>query len=261
MENIHVHKTAIIHSGARISPGVSIGPYSIIEENVSLGDNVRVGSHCVITGQTTIGANCKIYTSAVVGSAPQDKKFSADDNVFLNIGENNVIREFVTINPGTVEGGGKTVIGNNNLLMAYCHIAHDCIVGNNCILANAATLAGHVILEDSAIIGGFSGIHQYCRLGRLCIVGGYSKAVQDVPPFSMVDGHPAKVVNINALGLKRAQFSLEKIRELKKAFRILFHSGLSKTNALERLTKEVAMSPEIEHLIFFVKTTKRGLCS
>ena len=138
MENINIHKTAIIHSGAKVSSGVSVGPYSVIESHVTLGDNVRVGSHCFVTGQTTVGKNSKIYTGAVVGSAPQDIKHSAEDNVFLNIGENNVIREYVTINPGTAEGGGKTIIGSNNLIMAYCHIAHDCIIGNHCVMANAA---------------------------------------------------------------------------------------------------------------------------
>jgi UDP-N-acetylglucosamine acyltransferase len=261
MENINIHKTAVIHPGAQFSSGVNVGPYSVIDESVTLGDNVRVGSHCVITGQTKIGKNCKIYTGAVIGSAPQDKKHSSDDNVFLNIGENNTIREYVTINPGTLEGGGKTVIGNNNLLMAYCHVAHDCIIGNNCVMSNNATLAGHVTVEDNAVIGGMSAIHQFTRLGRLCIVGGCSKIVQDVPPFSMCDGHPAKVVRTNAVGLERAGISSETSLKLKKAFKILFFSGLSKTHALKQIEKEIEPCPEIEHLTFFVKTTKRGLCS
>jgi UDP-N-acetylglucosamine acyltransferase len=260
MENVNIHKTAVIHPGAKLSSGVTVGPYSVIEGSVSLGDNVRIGSHCVITGQTTIGRNCKIYTGAVIGSAPQDKKHSADDNVFLNIGENNVIREYVTINPGTVEGGSKTVVGNNNLIMAYAHIAHDCIIGNNCVMANAATLGGHVTLEDNAMIGGLSAVHQFVRLGRLAIVGGCSKVVQDVPPFSTCDGHPAKVVNTNVIGLKRSQIPLESVRQLKKAFKILFHSGLSKTTALERIADEGDPCPEVEHLIFFAKTSERGMC-
>ena len=261
MENITVHKTAIIHPGAKLSPGVSIGPYSIIEENVTLGDNVRVGNHCVITGQTTIGRNCKIYTGAVIGSAPQDKKFSSDDNVFLNIGENNLIREYVTMNPGTLEGGGKTVVGDNNIFMAYSHVAHDCIIGNNCVMANAVSLAGHVILEDGVIIGGLSAVHQFVRLGRLSIVGGCSKIVQDVPPFSMVDGHPAKVIQPNTVGLKRAGFNSDTVLLLKKAIKILFHCGLSRKHALERIETELPSTAEIEHLIFFAKTSKRGLTS
>lgn len=261
MENVTIHKTAIIHPGAKLSSGVSIGPYTVIEGSVTLGDNVRVGSHCVLTGQTTIGRNCKFYTGAVVGSAPQDKKFSADDNVFLNIGDNNVVREYVTINPGTAEGGGKTTIGNNNMIMAYAHIAHDCIIGNNCIMANAATLGGHVTIEDNAVIGGFSAVHQFVRLGRLSIVGGCSKVVQDVPPFSMCDGHPVKVIRTNAVGLKRAQIPEESIRKLNKAFKILFRSGLSKTNALEKIANEVDACAELDHLIFFAKTTERGMSS
>jgi len=261
MENINVHKTAVIHPGAKFSSGVTIGPYSVIEGSVTLGDNVRIGSHCMITGQSTISRNCKIYTGAVIGSAPQDKKHSSDDNVFLNIGENNIIREYVTINPGTVEGGSKTVIGDNNLIMAYAHIAHDCVIGNNCVMANAATLAGHVTIEDNAMIGGLSAVHQYVRLGRLSIIGGCSKVVQDVPPFSTCDGHPARVVNINVIGLKRAQVPQESIRNIKKAFKFLFRSRLSKTTALENISEQLESCPEIEHLVFFAKTSERGMCS
>ncbi len=261
MENVNIHKTAVIHSGAKLFSGVSVGPYSIVEGDVSLGDNVRIGSHCVITGQTKIGRNCKIYTGAVIGSAPQDKKHSADDNVFLNIGENNVIREYVTINPGTVEGGSKTVVGSNNLIMAYAHIAHDCVIGNRCVMANAATLGGHVTLEDNAMIGGLSAVHQFVRLGRLAIIGGCSKVVQDVPPFSTCDGHPAKVITINSIGLRRSQISEESIKKLKKAFKLLFHSGLSRTTALERIASEIEPCPEVEHLTFFAKTSERGMCS
>jgi UDP-N-acetylglucosamine acyltransferase len=261
MENINIHKTAVIHPGAKLSSGVSVGPYSVIDGTVTLDDNVRIASHCVITGQTMIGRNCKIYSGAVIGSAPQDKKHSSDDNVFLNIGENNIIREYVTINPGTVEGGSKTVIGGNNLIMAYAHVAHDCVIGNNCVMANAATLGGHVTLEDNAVIGGLTAVHQFVRLGRLSIVGGCSKVVQDVPPFSMCDGHPAKVVNTNTIGLKRVQISPKAVLGLKRAFKILFHSGLSKSHALERVVNEIETCPELEHLIFFIKTSKRGVCS
>jgi UDP-N-acetylglucosamine acyltransferase len=261
MENLNIHKTAIIHPGAKLSSGVTVGPYSVIEDNVTIGDNVRIGTHCVIMGQTTIGSNCKIYTGAVIGSPPQDKKHSADDNVFLNIGENNVIREYITINPGTAEGGGKTIVGNNNLIMAYSHIAHDCIIGNKCIMANAATLGGHVTLEDNAMIGGFTAVHQFARLGRMSIIGGCSKVVQDIPPFSMCDGHPAKVIRTNSVGLKRFQIPVESVTLLKKAFKILFRSKLSKNHALERISSELELCPELEHLIFFIKTSERGLCS
>lgn len=260
MENLNIHKTAIIHPGAKLSSGVSVGPYSVIEGGVTIGDNVRVGSHCVLAGQTTIGHNCKIYTGAVIGSAPQDKKHSADDNVFLNIGENNVIREYVTINSGTAEGGGKTVLGNNNLLMAYSHVAHDCVIGNNCVMANAATLGGHVTIEDNAVVGGFSAVHQFTRIGRLAIIGGCSKVVQDIPPFSMCDGHPAKVISVNSVGLKRAEISVETVRALKKASKILFRSGFARKTALAKITEELTLSPELEHFIFFIKTSERGVC-
>ncbi len=261
MENINIHKTAVIHPGAKLSPGVVVGPYSTIDDNVVLGDNVRISSHCLVTGQTTIGRNCKIYSNTVIGSAPQDKKSFADDNVFLNIGENNIVREFVTINPGTVNGGGKTVVGNDNLIMAYAHVAHDCIIGNHCVMANAATLGGHVTIEDNAVIGGLSAVHQFVRLGRLSIVGGCSKVVQDVAPFSMCDGHPARVVNTNTIGLRRAGISSETIQNLKKAFRILFRMGLNRAHALEIISNEIKTCPEVEHLIFFAKTSKRGLCT
>jgi len=261
MEGLNIHKTAVVNSNARLSPGVSIGAYSIIGPEVTLGDNVKIGSHCVIDGQTTIGKNCTIYTGAVIGSAPQDKKHNGNSNVYLTIGENNVIREYVTINTGTVDGGGKTTVGNNNLFMAYAHVAHDCVIGNNCVMANVGTLGGHVTLEDNAVVGGLSAVHQFVRLGRLSIVGGCSKVVQDIPPFSMCDGHPAKVYNLNLIGLKRAKIASRTVNLLKKAFKILFFSGLSRTHAIAQIEQEVEMCPEVQHLVFFAKTTARGLCS
>jgi UDP-N-acetylglucosamine acyltransferase len=261
MNGTKIHKTAIIHPCAKIADGVIIEAYSVIGPEVEIGENVRIGCHCVIEGNTVIGKNSQIFTGAIVGSAPQDKKYSETDDVRLIVGEGNIIREYVTLNPGTVEGGGKTVIGNHNLLMAYSHVAHDCVIGNSCVMANSGTLAGHVTLEDNAVVGGLSAVHQYARLGRLSIVGGCSKVVQDVPPFSMCDGHPAKVYNTNLVGLRRSGFSADSIRAIKQAFKILFHSGLSKTHAIARVENEIRQTPEIEHLIFFAKTTKRGLCS
>jgi len=261
MENIQIHKTALIDPCAKLGEGVIVGPYSVIGPQVTIGDNVKIANHCVLEGKTTIGAETQIYSGAVIGSDPQDKKHKHDDSVELIIGRLNVIREFVTINPGTVDGDAKTIIGDNNLFMAYSHVAHDCIIGNNCVMANSGTLAGHVTLEDNAVVGGLSAVHQFVRLGRLSIIGGCSKVVQDIPPFSMCDGHPAKVYNINIIGLKRSQISLDVIKNLKKAFKMLFHSGLSKTHAIEKIENEISSSPEVDHLIFFAKTTKRGLCS
>ncbi len=259
--NPSIHNTAIVHPEARIGAGVVIGPYSVIEKNVSIGDNCQIGNFCVITGNTTIGKNNQFFTGAVIGSPPQDKKHNMGSAVFLTIGDNNVFREYVTVNPGTVEGGGKTMIGSNNLFMAYAHVAHDCVVNNFCVMANNGTLAGHVTLEDMAVVGGLTAVHQFVRLGRLSITGGCSKVVQDIPPFSMCDGHPAKVYSLNLVGLKRAKISAQGIKNLRQAFKLLFHSGLSKTHALQRLEAEVPSCPEIEDLIFFTKTSKRGLCS
>lgn len=261
MENIKIHKTAIIHPSAKLGEGVTVGPYSVMGPTVVIGDNVKIASHCVLEGQTTIGRDCQIFSGAVVGSAPQDKKYSGEADVSLIIGENNIIREYVTMNPGTVDGGRETVIGNNNLFMAYSHVAHDCVIGNNCVMANAGTLAGHVTLEDNAVVGGLSAIHQFVRLGRLSIVGGCSKVVQDIPPFSMCDGHPARVYSLNFVGLKREKISSHSVKSLKQSFKLLFHSGLSKMHAIEEIESRVESSSEVDHLIFFAKTTKRGLCS
>ena len=260
MNKTQIHKTAIVDPKAKLGKGVSIGPYSVIDGNVTLGDNCQVGSHCLITGYTTIGKNCQFFTGAVIGRVPQDKKYSDHEKVFLIIGDHNIFREYTTVNPGTGDGG-KTIIGNNNLLMAYAHVAHDCVIGNNCVIANNGTLAGHVTLEDMAVVGGLTAVHQFVRLGELSIVGGCSKVVQDIPPFSMCDGHPAKVFNINSIGLKRAKFSAPTINSLRKAFKVLFHSGLTKSHAVQKIEKELAPCPQLKHLIEFTKTSKRGLCS
>ncbi len=261
MDNTKLHKTAIIASGAKLGKDVEVGPYSVIGPESVIGDGTKISSHVVIDGRTTIGKECQLFPGAVVGTVPQDKHHNHEDQVTLEIGDGNIIRECVTINPGTVKGGGETVVGNNNLFMAYSHVAHDCVIGNNCVLANSGTLAGHVTLEDNAVIGGLSAVHQFVRLGRLSIVGGCTKVVQDIPPFSTCDGHPARVYGLNLIGLRRAQISRDTVKALKLAFKILFFSGLSKTNAIERVEAEVPMGPEMEHLIFFLKTTKRGLCS
>lgn len=261
MEDIRIHKTAVVHPEAQLADSVVVGPYSVIGPYVKVEENVRIGSHCVLDGRTKIGAHCQIFTGAVVGSIPQDKKHRPEDEVYLDIGEGNTIREYVTINPGTLEGGGRTIIGNNNLLMAYCHVAHDCRVGNNCVMANNATLAGHVSLEDNVVIGGLTAVHQFVRLGRLAIIGGCSKVVQDIPPFSMCDGHPARVYGLNLVGLRRAKIPTAHIAVLKNAFKILFNSGLTKSHAIEKIVQEMTGCPELDHLIFFAKTSERGLCS
>jgi UDP-N-acetylglucosamine acyltransferase len=252
-----IHPSAIISPKAKLESSVSVGPFSIISDNVIIGADTKIGSHCVIEGNTTIGRSCEIFTGAVVGSRPQDLKFKGE-KVFLEIGNNNIIREYCTLNPGTGEGS-KTTIGDDNLLMAYSHIAHDCKVGNGCVLANNATLAGYVIIEDKVVIGGIVAIHQFVRVGMLAIIGGCSKVAQDIPPFSTCDGHPARVYGINLVGLRRKGISKDSIKQIDQAFRIFFNSGLSVKHALERAEKELDKTEEINYLVNFAKNSERGL--
>lgn len=253
-----IHPTAIIDKKAQISDEVKVGPYAIIGANVKIGKGTQIGAFCVLDGHTEIGKNCKISSSAVIGSIPQDLKFKGE-KTSLKIGDNNIIREFVTINTGTAEGG-KTSIGDNNLFMAYGHVAHDCKVGSNCIIANNGTLAGFVTLEDRAVIGGLVAVHQYTRIGTLSIIGGCSKVVQDVPPYSTCDGHPAKVYGLNLVGLKRAGISKEVIQNLKHAFKLLFFSRLSIKHATEKIQKEITGTKEVANLVKFVTSSERGIC-
>jgi len=252
-----IHPTAIVSKKAKLGSGVSVGPYSIIKDNVTIGANTQIGSFCVLEGYTSLGKNCQIFTGAVIGSKPQDLKYK-DEKSFLEVGDNNIIREYCTLNPGTGEGG-KTIVGSNNLFMAYSHIAHDCHVGSGCVFANNGTLAGHVTVEDKAVIGGLVAIHQFVRVGRLAIIGGLSKVIQDIPPFSTCDGHPALVYGLNLVGLRRSNFNKETIFKLDKAFKIIFHSGFSPKSAIEKLEDEMSSTKEIEYLIQFIKDSKRGL--
>lgn len=253
-----IHKTAIVSKKAEVAADAQIGPYSIIEDNVVLGEGVKIGAHSVITGNTTIKKGCQVFSSVVIGSQPQDLKYK-DEKSFLEIGENNIIREFCTFNPGTKDGG-RTVVGNNNLFMAYSHVAHDCSVGNNCVIANAGTLAGHVTIEDNVVIGGLAAIHQFVRIGKLSIIGGCSKVVQDIPPFSTCDGHPARIYGLNLIGLKRNGVSRQSIEELRRIFKILFNSGITIKHALERIVEEdIPSNSEITYLIEFIKNSRRGI--
>lgn len=255
---MQIHPTAIVSPKANLADDINIGPYTIIGDNVAIGKSTQIGSYCVIEGNTTIGKFCEIFTGSVMGSRPQDLKYKGEKN-FLEIGDNNIIREYSTFNPGTGEGG-KTVIGSHNLFMAYAHVAHDCWVGNHCIIANNGTLAGHVTIEDKAIIGGLVAIHQFVRVGTLSIIGGCSKVVQDIPPYSTCDGHPARVYGLNLVGLRRHGVSQESIQQLNRAFKILFNSGLTIKHALENIEKEMS-SPtlEVSYLINFIKSSQRGI--
>jgi len=254
---MQIHSSAIISSKAKIESSAAVGPYSIIGEKVSIGANTVIGAHCVIEGNTSIGNGCEIFTGAVIGSRPQDLKFKGED-VFLEIGNNNIIREYCTLNPGTGQGG-RTIVGDSNLLMAYSHVAHDCRVGSGCVLANNSTLAGHVTIEDRAVIGGIVAIHQFVRVGMLSIIGGCSKVVQDIPPFSTCDGHPARVYGLNLIGLRRKGVSRESIKQIDQAFKLIFNSGLSAKHAVEKVEKELAKTEEIIYLVNFIKSSERGL--
>lgn len=254
-----IHPTAIVHSDAKLGIGIEIGPYSIIEGNVQIGDGTKIDSHVVIKGHTTIGRENEIFTGAVIGSVTQDKKYKGGIT-YLKIGDRNKIREYVTINPGTGDGT-ETVIGNDNLIMAYAHIAHDCMLGNFITLANNGTLAGHVIVEDRAIIGGLSAVHQFVRIGYMSIIGGCSKVVQDIPPFMMVDGHPAEARGLNSVGMERANVSKSDRSCLKKAFKILFRSKLTLPTARTRIKKEIPKCPSIDTLLEFLSKSERGICN
>lgn len=253
-----IHPSAIVDSNAELGVGVQIGPYVILEGNVKVGDRTKIDARVSIKGHTAIGCDNEIFTGAVIGSVTQDKKYKGG-TTFLKIGDRNKIREYVTMNPGT-EDGTETVIGSDNLVMAYAHIAHDCVVKNFVTLANNATLAGHVTVEDRAIVGGLAAVHQFVRIGYLAIIGGCSKVVQDIPPYMMVDGHPAKAYGLNAVGLERASVSAEERRHLKKAFKILFRSDLSIKTAISRIEEEVERTQAINTLLEFLKKSERGIC-
>jgi UDP-N-acetylglucosamine acyltransferase len=230
---------------------MKIHPTAIVDKKAKLADDIEVGPYAII------GPNAEIAKGAVIGSAPQDLKYKGQKS-FLKIGKNNTIREYVTMNLGTEEGT-LTSVGDGNLFMAYSHVAHNCRVGNNCVIANAGTLAGHVTLEDRVVLGGFSGVHQFTRVGKMAIVGGCSKVVQDIPPFSTCDGNPARVYGLNLVGVKRAGMSKKAQAELKKAFRILFHSGLVLKNSIGKVQKEVELIEEVKYLLNFLKGSERGI--
>lgn len=255
---MQAHSTAVVSKKAKLAGDVIVGPYSVIGDEVIIGAGTKVGSHCVIEGKTTIGKKCEIFTGAVLGSRPQDLKFKGGD-VSLEIGDENIIREYCTFNPGT-EASGKTAIGSNNLFMAYSHIAHDCRVGSYCVVANNGTLAGHVVVEDNAVVGGLVAIHQFVRVGTFSIIGGCSKVVQDIPPYSTCDGHPARVYGLNLTGLRRNKFSRDTIKSLNHAFKVIFNEGLSLKHALEKIEKDSQGIKEVAYLLDFIKKSKRGVC-
>lgn len=259
MENAasNIHSTAVVHPDAKIGEGVIIGPGAVIGEHVTIGDGTQIGANVVVGGWTTIGARCEIYPGAAVGLEPQDLKFKGEKS-FCNIGDETVIRECVTISRATGEGE-ETRIGNNCLFQACTHVAHNCVVGNNVIMSNCAGLAGHVTVEDRVVIGGIAGIHQFVKIGRNAMVGGMAKVVQDVPPYIIADGQPARVIGLNSVGLSRAGVSEEVRHDLKQAYRIIFRSGYSLSRAIKEMELQLNSSVEIENLLRFLRNADRGI--
>ncbi|MDP2896600.1 MAG: acyl-ACP--UDP-N-acetylglucosamine O-acyltransferase [bacterium] len=252
-----IHSAAIVSPKAEIGENVRIGPYAVVEDNVIIRDNAIVHSHAVIAGLTTIGESCEIFPGAVVGTRCQDLKYRGE-KTYVEIGARTVIRECVTVNSSTGEGS-KTSIGEDCFLMAYSHVGHNCRLGNGVIMANVASLAGHILIEDQAVIGGLVGIHQFVHVGTLSMIGGLSKVNQDVPPYSLSDGVPCSVVDINAIGLRRHGFPPEARSLIRRAFKILFKSGLATSHAVEIVTSELPQTPEIRHLLEFIANSERGI--
>lgn len=254
-----IHQTAIIDPEAQLHDTVQVGAYSIIGPGVVIDAGTTIGHHVVIDGPTTIGSDCRVFPFASLGLEPQDKKYQGELSR-LAIGDHNTVREYVTINRGTDLGGGITRLGNHGWIMAYCHIAHDCIVGDHVTMSNGATLGGHVIVKDFATLGGMTGVHQFCRIGEYAITGGQSMITLDVVPFSIVAGNRAKLGGINYIGLDRRGFSSEEIDIINQAYKIFFKSGLTRDDALARLQEEFRDSDHIRMLVAFIQTSERGVC-
>jgi UDP-N-acetylglucosamine acyltransferase len=254
-----IHPTAIIDPKAEIGEGVEMGPYSVIEKGVSIGEGTKIGPHVVIREGTQIGKGCQIFQFASIGEAPQAFAYKGE-KTFLLIGDQNIIRECVTLHRGTVMGGGKTVIGNGNYFMAYSHVAHDCHIGNQVVMANGAALGGHILIEDHAIIGALSAVHQFCRVGTHAFISGLTGVSLDIPPYMLAAGNRAKLFGLNTVGLKRHHFSEEILKDLKKAYRILFRSGLTLEKATKMLEEDkISQTKEIQHLLDFIQHSKRGI--
>jgi UDP-N-acetylglucosamine acyltransferase len=253
-----IHPSAIVHRGAKLAAGVSVGPYSVIGEHVEIGEGTTVGAHVVIEGRTRIGKDNRIFAHSALGGEPQDKKY-AGEPTGLAIGDRNVIREFCTFNCGTVQDAGTTRIGSDNWIMAYAHVAHDCQVGDNTIFANAASIAGHVHVGDYAILGGFTGVHQFVLIGAHSMTAGATLLLQDLPPYVMAAGNAAKPFGINAEGLKRRGFSEDQITEIRRAYKTLYRSGLTLEEAKSAIAAQAAKTPALRLLADFLERSTRGI--
>jgi UDP-N-acetylglucosamine acyltransferase len=254
-----IHPAAIVDPKAEIDEGVEIGPFVVVEKGAMIGAGSKIRPHVFIGEGSQIGKNCQIYQFSSIGEAPQAFAYKGEKTLLI-IGDNNIIREYVTLNRGTAQGGGKTVLGNNNYIMAYSHVAHDCNIGNQVILANGATLAGHITIEDHATIGGLSAVHQFCRIGTHAFISGLTGISLDVPPYMLAAGARAKLYGLNIVGLKRHGFSEESVRALKKAYRIIFRSGMPLENAVKSIEEDpISQFQEVRHLLQFIQHSKRGI--
>lgn len=258
-QNTEIHNSAIVAKSAVIGQGVKIGPYAVVGPQVVLEDHVEVGPHAVVDRRTRVGARSKISAFASIGALPQDLKYRGEDTELI-IGTDNQFREYANVSIGTAGGGSKTVIGNNNLFMVYTHVAHDCVVGNNCIFANSVALAGHVHVDDHAVLGGLSAVHQFCRIGSLAMIAGGAMVVQDVPPFVMVHGDRAVPNGLNVVGLRRAGTKAEELAAVKSMYRLLFNENLTVDDAIARMQAEVPDSKWRQAFIDFLGKSERGVC-
>jgi UDP-N-acetylglucosamine acyltransferase len=255
---VSIHPTAIVHPGARIAEGVEIGPYCVIGEHVAIGRDTTIASHVLIEGWTTIGERNRIFSFSSIGTPPQDISYR-NEETYVTIGDDNVIREFATIHRATIKADKKTEIGNRNFLMSYIHVAHDCKLGNNIIMANNAAFGGHVSVEDFAVLGALVGIHQFVRVGAYAMIGGQSAIVLDVPPYVNATGNRAQLYGLNTIGLKRRGFTDETINKLKKAYKIIFRSGMTQEEAFNKVTAEFSDCKEVAYFVDFMRGSKRGV--
>ena len=257
---MEIHPQAIVHPKATLADDVSIGPFCVVGEHVTIGQGTRLLSHVNVEGWTKIGARCELHPFVSMGGPPQHLGYQGEPTQVV-VGDDNIFREYVTVNRATVQGGGITSIGDKNFLMAYCHVAHDCRLGSHLIMANAASLAGHIAISDHAIIGGLTGVHQYVRIGAYAMVGGCCAVTQDVPPFMRVaGGYPARMYGLNSVGLRRHGFSAERMAVLKRAYDILFRSGHRMAEAAKLAKREFGDQPDVMAVLAFLEGTKRGTC-